>query len=324
MPKAIRLYETGGPEVLKWEAVQLGAPKQGEARIRQKACGLNFMDIYQRSGLYPLSLPSGLGAEGSGIVEEIGPDVTQVKPGDRVAYGGGPLGAYAEVRNIPADRLCILPDDISFDQAAAIMLKGMTVQYLIRRTYKVQPGDVVLFHAAAGGVGLIACQWLKALGATVIGTAGSDEKCELARKHGADHCINYRTEHFSERVREITGDSGVLVVYDSVGKNTFMESLSCLRPFGLMVLFGTSSGPVPLFDIKALAEKGSLYLTRPTLATYTKNRQDLVATANELFDIVRSGKVTIEINQRYQLKDAAQAHKDLEDRRTTGSCVLVP
>ena len=324
MPKAIRFHRTGGPEVLQWEEVAVGDPGPGEARVRHKACGVNLIDVYQRTGLYKIPLPSVAGNEGAGVVEEVGPGVAHVKPGDRVTYAGGPAGAYCEVRNMPADRLCILPDGLSFEQGAAMMLKGMTVQYLIRRTYKVQPGDTVLFHAAAGGVGLIACQWLRALGATVIGTAGSDEKCALAKRHGAVFCINYRTESFVDRVKEITASAGVPVVYDSVGKDTFIGSLDCLRPLGLMVSFGNASGPVPPFEPGLLAHKGSLYLTRPTLGTYTAKRADLEATAKDLFDIVLAGKVTIMIGQRYALKDAAQAHRDLEARKTTGSSILTP
>lgn len=324
MSRIIRFHTTGGPEVLTVEETAVGAPGPGEARIRHAAIGLNFIDIYQRSGLYKLPLPSGAGSEGAGIVEAVGEGVTLVKPGDRVAYAGGPVGAYCEVRNMPADRLCPLPDGISFEQGAAMMLKGMTVQYLIRRTCAVQPGDTVLFHAASGGVGLIACQWLHALGATVIGTAGSDEKCALARKYGADHCINYRTENFVERVREITQGTGVRVVYDSVGKDTFFGSLDCLRPLGLMVSFGNASGPVPPFDLGLLAQKGSLYITRPSLFTYTAERKDLEATAQELFDIVQSGRVKIDIERRYALQDAAQAHRDMEARLTTGASLLIP
>jgi NADPH2:quinone reductase len=283
-----------------------------------------MIDVYQRTGLYKISLPSGAGSEGAGVVEAVGPGVTRVKAGDRVAYAGGPLGAYSEVRTMPADRLCILPEGLTFEQGAAMMLKGLTVQYLIRRTYRVQKGDTVLFHAAAGGVGLIACQWLKALGATVIGAAGSDDKCALAKQHGADHCINYRTEKIAERVKELTNGAGVPVVYDSVGKDTFAESLDCLRPLGLMVSFGNSSGPVAPFDASILAQKGSLYLTRPTLMTYTAKRADLEKMAKELFAIVLSGKVKIEINQRYELKDAAQAQRDLESRKNTGSSILLP
>jgi NADPH2:quinone reductase len=292
--------------------------------VRHKACGLNFLDVYQRSGLYKLSLPSGMGNEGAGTVEAVGPGVTQLKAGDRVAYCGGAPGAYSEVRTMPADRLVALPEGISFDTGAAMMLKGMTAQYLLRKTYKVQPGETVLFHAAAGGVGLIACQWLKALGVTVIGTAGSDEKCALAKSHGADHCINYRKDNFVERVKAITGGKGVPVVYDSVGKDTFAGSLDCLQPRGLMVSFGNASGAVPPFELGVLAQKGSLYITRPTLVTYTSKRDDLTATAKDLFDVVLSGKVKIEINHRYALKDAAQAHRDLEARKTTGSTILNP
>ena len=324
MAKAIRFSEFGSPEVLRLEEVTVGDPAPGEARIRQMACGLNYIDIYQRTGLYKVALPSGLGLEGAGVVEAVGTGVTTVKQGDRVAYAGGPVGAYATERLIPADRLCILPDGLSFEQGAAMMLQGMTVQYLIRRTYQVLPGDMVLFHAAAGGVGLIACQWLRALGATVIGTAGSEEKCELARRHGADYCINYSTENFTERVMELTGGAGVPVVYDSVGKDTFMGSLDCLRPFGLMVSFGNASGPVPPVDLGLLAQKGSLYITRPTLFTYTASRADLEATSEELFDIVLSGKVKIDIGQRYPLADVATAHRELESRTTTGSSILMP
>ncbi len=324
MSKAIRFHTCGGPEVLQWEEVAVGDPGPGEARVRHGACGVNLIDVYQRTGLYKVTLPSGAGNEGAGIVEAVGAGVTRIKPGDRVAYAGGPPGAYCEARIMPADRLCILPAGLSFEQGAAIMLKGMTVQYLTRRTYRVQPGETVLFHAAAGGVGLIACQWLKALGARVIGTAGTDEKCALAERHGAEPCINYRTENFVERVREITGGAGVPVVYDSVGKDTFLGSLDCLRPLGLMVSFGNASGPVPPFEPAILAQKGSLYVTRPTLATYTAKRADLEETSKELFDIALAGQVTIAIGQRYALKDAAQSHRELEARRTTGSSLLLP
>ena len=324
MTHVIRFHEYGGPEVLQLEDAILGEPGPGEARLRQEACGINFVDTYQRTGLYKVSLPSGAGSEGAGVVEAVGDGVTHLKPGDRVAYAGGPLGAYAQARNVPADRLCLLPDGISFEQGAAMMLKGMTVQYLLRRTYQVQPGDTVLFHAASGGVGLIACQWLKALGAVVIGTAGSEEKCELARQHGADHCINYRTENFAERVKAITQGAGVPVVYDSVGKDTFLGSIQCLRPFGLMVSFGNASGPVPPFEPGLLAQNGSLYFTRPTLHTHTAKRADLEEISQELFDIVLSGKVKIDVAQCYALADAAQAHRDLEARKTTGSSVLIP
>jgi len=324
MPKAIRIQQQGGPEVLKWEDVQVGDPGQGEARVRHKACGLNFLDVYQRGGLYKLALPSGMGNEASGVVEAVGAGVSHVKVGDRVAYSGGAPGAYSEVRVMPAERLVDLREKISFETAAAMMLKGMTAQYLLRRTYKVQSGDTVLLHAAAGGVGLIACQWLKALGATVIATAGSEEKCALAKAHGADHCINYRNENFVERVKALTGGKGVRVVYDSVGKDTFTGSLDCLQPRGLMVSFGNSSGAVPPFELALLQQKGSLYITRPTLVSYTSKREDLLATANDLFDVVLSGKVKIEVNHRYPLKDAAQAQRDLEARKTTGSTILIP
>jgi NADPH:quinone reductase len=324
MPKAIRIHQQGGPEVLKWEEVQVGEPGPGEARVRHKACGLNFLDVYQRSGLYKIALPAGMGSEAAGVVEAIGANVTQIKVGDRVAYCGGAPGAYSEVRVMPAERLVALSDSISFEAAAAMMLKGMTAQYLLRQTYKVRPGETVLFHAAAGGVGLIASQWLKALGATVIGTAGSEEKCALAKAHGADHCINYRKENFVERVKAITGGKGVPVVYDSVGKDTFMGSLDCLQPRGLMVSFGNASGAVPPFEPGVLSQKGSLYLTRPTLVTYTAKREDLLAAAKDLFEVVSSGRVKIEINHRYPLKDAALAHRDLEARKTTGSTILLP
>ncbi len=324
MTKAIRFDTYGGPEVLRLQDVDLPDPAPGEARVRQSACGLNFLDTYQRSGLYKVPLPSGAGNEGAGVVEAVGTAVTHLKVGDRVAYAGGPVGAYADVRNIPADKLCVLPEGISFEQGAAMMLKGMTVQYLTRRTYVVKPGDTVLFHAAAGGVGLIACQWLKALGAIVIGTAGSEEKCELARRHGADHCINYRTENFVERVKELTRGEGVPVVYDSVGKDTFEGSLQCLRRFGLMVSFGNASGPVPPFEPALLSQRGSLYFTRPTLMTHIAQRADLEAIAQDLFDIVLAGKVCIEVERRYPLADAARAHADLEARITTGASILVP
>lgn len=324
MSIAIRFHETGAPEVLRVEDVYVGEPGPGEARVRHQAIGLNFIDIYQRSGLYKVALPSGAGSEGAGMVEAVGDGVTWVKPGDRVAYAGGPLGAYSEVRIMPADRLCVLAEAIPFEQGAAMMLKGMTVQYLIRRTHAVQPGDVVLWHAAAGGVGLIACQWLKALGATVIGTAGSDEKCALAKSHGADFCINYRREDFVERVRDITRGNGVRVVYDSVGKDTFLGSLDCLQPLGLMVSFGNASGPVPPLDLGLLAQKGSLFITRPSLFAYTARREDLLATAQDLFRAVQDGHVKIPIERRYALCDAAQAHRDMEARLTTGASILLP
>jgi NADPH2:quinone reductase len=324
MPKAIRFHKTGGPEVLVWEDVEVGDPGQGQIRVRNHAIGLNFVDVYQRSGLYPLPLPSGTGSEAAGVVEAVGAGVTELKVGDRVAYASAPLGAYSEARLYPADRAVKIPDGISFETAAAMMLKGMTAQYLIKRTFKVQPGMTVLWHAAAGGVGLIASQWLKALGATVIGTVGSDAKAALAKAHGCEHTIVYTRENFVERVKEITGGKGVPVVYDSVGKLTFMGSLDCLQPMGMMVSFGNASGPVDSFAPGILQQKGSLYLTRPTLNTYAAKREDLVAIANDLFDVVKSGKVKIEIAQRYALKDAAQAHRDLEGRKTTGSTVLTP
>lgn len=324
MTYAIRIHQTGGPEVLSWESVDLPAPGAGEATVRHAAVGLNFIDTYHRTGLYPLPMPSGIGLEGAGVVEAIGPGVTEVQVGDRVAYAGGPIGAYAEARNIPAHRLLKLPDAISFDTAAAMMLQGLTAAYLLRKTYRVQPGDAVLIHAAAGGVGLIACQWAKALGATVIGTVGSAAKGELAKAHGCDHVINYSTENFVSRVREITGGEGVPVVYDGVGKDTFMGSLDSLRPLGMLVTYGNASGPVPPLDLLLLSQKGSLFVTRPTIVSYTAKRADLEALGAELFDVVASGKVKIEVHQRYALKDAAQAHRDLEARKTTGSTILIP
>jgi NADPH2:quinone reductase len=322
MPKAIRFHTNGGPEVLKWEDVEVGKPGKGEVRIRHHAVGLNYVDTYQRSGLYKMPLPSGAGSEAAGVIEEVGEGVTDLKPGDRVAYPGGPLGAYCEVRNFPAERLVKLPDAISFETAAAMMLKGMTVQYLIRRTYKVQKGDTILIHAAAGGIGLILCQWARHLGATVIGTVGSDEKAKLAKDHGCHHPIVYTREDFVARVGEITKGEKLPVVYDSIGKDTWPKSLDCLRPFGLLASFGQASGPIGPVDLGILAGKGSLYVTRPTLGTYIAKRSDLVATAKDLFDVVTSGAVKIEIHQKYALKDAAQAHRDLESRKTTGSTIF--
>ncbi|MBS3935775.1 MAG: quinone oxidoreductase [Sulfuritalea sp.] len=324
MTHAIRIHETGGPEVLRWEEVGVGETAPNEAMVRHAAVGLNFIDIYHRSGLYPLPLPSGLGLEGAGVVEAVGSAVTDIKPGDRVAYAGGPPGAYAEVRNLPADRLVKLPDSIDFKTAAAMMLQGMTAQYLLRRTFRVQANDTILIQAAAGGVGLIVCQWAKALGATVIGTVSSDAKAALAKAHGCDHPIIYTREDFVARVKEITHGAGVPVAYDSIGKDTFTGSLDCLRPLGMMVTFGNASGPVPPVDTLELSKRGSLFLTRPTLFTYIAGRADLLAAAQELFDVVASGKVRIEVNQTYALKDAAQAHIDLAARRTTGSSVLLP
>ena len=325
MTKAIIIHETGGADVLKWEDVTLGEPGPGEATVRHTDIGLNFIDIYGRTGLYPLpSLPHGLGMEGAGEVTAIGEGVSDIEVGDRVAYVAAPPGAYAEERNVAADRLVKLPDGIANDTAAAMMLKGLTAQYLIRQIHKVKAGDTILIHAAAGGVGLIVCQWAKHLGATVIGTVGSDEKAELAKQHGCDHAIIYTRESFKDRVADITGGEGVEVVYDSIGKDTFMDSLDCLKPLGMMVTFGNATGPVDPFAPGLLAAKGSLFVTRPTLFTYIAKRDDLVAMANDLFDVVSSGAVKIEINQTYDLKDAAQAHRDLEGRKTTGCTILKP
>ena len=323
MTKAVKFHKTGGPEVLSFEDVVVGKPGRGEARIRHTAIGLNFIDTYHRSGLYPLPLPSGIGLEGAGVVEAVGAGVSHVKPGDRVAYAGGPTGAYSEERVMPAEKLVKVPRGVSDDEAAAVMLKGLTVQMLIRRVYRVQKGETVLFHAAAGGVGLIACQWLNALGATVIGTVGSDAKAKIAKAHGCHHTINYSKENFADRVREITKGRGVPVVFDSVGKDTFQGSLDCLQPRGLLAVFGNGSGPVKDVDVNILA-KGSFYLCRPTIMTYTAQRSDLEAGAKDLFSVIKSGKVKIEINQRYALSDAVQAHKDLAARKTTGSTVFKP
>ena len=322
MVQAIRFAKAGGPEVLEWQQVEVGKPGQGQVRLKHTAVGLNYIDTYQRSGLYQIPLPSGLGSEAAGVVEEVGPGVSGLKAGDRVAYAGGPLGAYCEARVMPADRLVPVPDGISDQQAAAMMLKGMTAWYLVRRTHVVKSGETILIHAAAGGVGLIVCQWAKHLGATVIGTVGDDEKAKLAKTHGCDHPINYRREDFVSRVNEITGGKKVPVVYDSVGKDTFYKSLDCLAPLGLMASFGQSSGAIGPVDIGILAGKGSLFLTRPTLFTYTATREDLLAAANELFGVVKSGAVKIEVNQTYPLRDAARAHRDLQDRKTTGSTVF--
>jgi NADPH2:quinone reductase len=324
MSKAIVLHRTGGPEVMEYVDADVGAPGPGEARVRQSAIGLNFIDIYYRTGLYPHPLPCGLGMEGAGVVEAVGEGVTVVKPGDRVAYAGRPLGAYAEVRNMPAAILVRLPDAIGFDTAAAMMLQGLTVQYLFNGTKKLQAGDTILFHAAAGGVGLIACQWARAIGVNMIGTVGSDEKAKLAKAQGCTHVINYNTENFVERVNEITNGKKVSVVYDSIGKDTFKGSLDCLRPLGMMVSFGSASGPVPDFSLNELVSRGSLFITRPTLFAYAAQREDLEAMSVDLFRMVESGKVRIDIHQRYQLADAAQAHIDLESRKTTGSSILLP
>lgn len=324
MTKAFRIHRVGGPEVLSWDDVSLPAPGPHEALVRHTAIGVNFIEIYHRTGIYPVPLPSGLGTEAAGVVEAVGSDVVEVKVGDRVAYANGPLGAYSQARVMPADRLVPLPHDVSDIQAAAMMLKGLTAQYLLRRAFPVTAGDTVLIHAAAGGVGLIACQWAKHLGATVIGTVGSEDKAALARTHGCDHPILYRSEDFVARVRDITGGEGVAVVYDSVGADTFLKSLDCLKPFGMMVSFGQSSGKVAPFDPGILAAKGSLFLTRPTLATYGAKRADLMSSAAELLELVKHGLIRIEIARTLPLADAAQAHRDLEARRTTGSTVLVP
>jgi NADPH2:quinone reductase len=325
MAKAIRIHETGGPEVMRFEDYDPGQPAAGEALVRHEAVGLNFIDVYHRAGIYPLpALPAILGMEGAGIVAAVGKDVTEVAVGDRVAYAGMPPGAYAETRRIPAHRLVKLPDGISTKQGAGMMLQGMTARYLLRGCYPVKSGDRILIHAAAGGVGLIVCQWANHLGATVIGTVGSEEKAELARAHGCHHPILYRQEDFAERTRQITDGKGVDVVYDSVGQATFMKSLDCLRPMGIMVSFGQSSGLVPAFDPGLLSAKGSLFLTRPTLMTYTAERSALLEHARELFEVVESGAVKIEIQQSYPLSEAARAHQDLEARKTTGSTILLP
>lgn len=324
MAKAIRLTRTGGPEVLEYVDVEVGEPGPGEARVRQHAIGLNFIDVYFRTGLYPMPLPSGLGQEGAGVVEAVGEGVTHVQPGDRVAYAGRPNGAYSALRVMPADILVKLPDTIDFETAAAMMLQGLTVQYLFNGTYQLQQGQTILFHAAAGGVGLIACQWARALGVNLIGTVGSKEKGELALAHGAAHVINYNEEDIVARVLEITGGAKVPVVYDSVGKDTFIRSLDCLQPRGLMVSFGNSSGAVPPFSLNELASRGSLYITRPSLGAYAATRPELEAMAADLFRMVASGKVKIGINQRFPLAEAAQAHIALESRRTTGSTILLP
>ena len=321
---AIRVYKQGGPEEMKWETVDLPKVKEDEVLIKHTAIGLNYIDTYHRSGLYPMPVPLTLGLEGAGIVEEIGENVNDLKAGDKVAYASPPIGSYAEEKVMPADRLVKIPDNISNEVAAAIMLKGMTVEYLVRRTYNVKAGQTVLFHAAAGGVGLIACQWLKAIGATTIGTVGSEEKAALAKANGCDHTILYRKENFVDKVKEITNGKGVPVVYDGIGKDTFVQGFDCLSPFGLMVIFGNASGNAPPIDTGLLAAKGSLFLTRPTLMTYNAKREALVDSAQQLFNMVGSGKINISINARYDLKDAAQAHKDLENRKTTGSTLLMP
>ena len=323
MTHAIRIHETGGPEVLRFEEVEVGSPGPGEARVRQTAIGLNFIDTYHRSGLYALPLPAIPGSEAAGVVMEVGPGVTEVKPGDRVAYAG-PVGAYAEERLVAAQRLVPLPPGVDDRLAAAAMLKGMTAQYLLRRTHRVAAGETVLLHSAAGGVGLIAAQWAKSLGATVIGTVSTDAKAELARGAGCDHVVVTSREDFVARVREITRGAGVRVVYDAVGRDTFEGSLDCLAPLGLMVSFGNASGPVPPVAPLLLAQKGSLFLTRPTLATYTARREDLLATAADLFSVLASGAVRVRVDATWPLREAAAAHAALEARKTTGSTVLLP
>ncbi|MBK3773403.1 NADPH:quinone reductase [Azospirillum brasilense] len=324
MVHAIRIHDYGGPEALRWDEIEVGDPGPGQVRLRQTAVGLNYIDTYHRSGAYKLpQLPAIIGTEGAGVVEAVGPDVTTLKPGDRVGYA--PLiGAYAEARLAPADRLIPLPSWIEDRQAAAMLLQGMTAQFLLRSTYAVQPGDTILVQAAAGGVGQILCQWAKHLGATVIGTVSSDEKAELARAAGCDHPIIYTRDNFVNRVKDLTDGQGVPVVYDGVGKTTFMDSLDCLRPRGFMVLFGAASGPVPPLDLQVLAAKGSLYVTRPTLFSYVAKRDDLMASAADLFEVVHTGGVTINVGQTFALRDAAEAHRALESRATTGSTVLLP
>ena len=324
MPKAIVMNETGGAEVLRWVDYDPGQPGPGEVLLRQEAVGLNFIDVYHRTGMYPLpSLPATPGLEGAGIVEAIGEGVTEVAAGDRVAYAGLPPGAYAEARRMPAHRMVKLPEGISTRQGAAMMLQGMTARYLLHGCYKVKAGDTILIHAAAGGVGSIVCQWAKHLGATVIGTAGSAQKAELAKSNGCDYPVIYTQEDFGARVKDITDGKGVDVVYDSVGQSTFMQSLDCLRPMGMMVSFGQSSGPIEPMDLGLLAAKGSLFITRPTLMTYTAQRENLLAHAADLFDVVEKGVVKVEVNQTFPLAEAAQAHRDLENRKTTGSSVLL-
>lgn len=321
MPRAIQIKKQGAAGVMKWVDVPVETPKRGQILINQSHVGLNYIDVYHRSGLYPLEMPHGIGMEAAGTVEAVGAGVKGIRVGDRVAYAAGPPGSYAETRIMPADRIVRLPDWISNEQAAAMMLQGMTTEYLIRRTYKIKKGDTVLFHAAAGGVGLIACQWLKQLGATVIGTVGSPAKAKLAKAHGCDHVINYNKQDFVKRVKSITKGAGVPVVYDSVGKSTYNGSLDCLSPLGTFVSFGNASGPIPPVDGAMLSQKGSLFFTRPTLMTYTADSKALQASARALFASVKKG-VKIEVNQRYAMKDAVQAHRDLEARKTTGSTVF--
>jgi len=321
--KAIRFHQTGGPEVLRYEDIELPLPAAGQVRVRHTAIGVNFIDTYHRSGLYKLPLPSGLGSEAAGIVEELGEGVTSLKTGDRVAYVGA-LGAYSQANNVPADKLVKLPNGVSDEIAAAAMLKGMTAQYLLKRTFPVRQGMAILWHAAAGGVGLIACQWARHLGVTVIGTVGSDEKIALAHENGSAHVLNLSKDDWIKRVREMTGGEGVPVVYDSVGKETWAGSLNCLAVRGMMVSFGNSSGPVTPFELGTLAAKGSLYVTRPTLASYTRDAKELQETAGDLFAVIANGAVKIQINQRFKLEDAAKAHEALHSRKTTGATILIP
>ena len=323
MAKAVRYHQQGGPEVLQIDDVAVGDPGPGQVRIRHTAIGVNFVDTYQRSGLYPMQLPAVAGNEGAGVIEAVGKGVKDLKKGDRVCYTGIP-GSYCEERLVPAERMVKLPKGISEEQAASMLLKGLTVHYLIFTTYKAKKGDTVLWHAAAGGVGLIACQWLKKLGVTIIGTVGSEEKAKLAKAHGCTHVINYSTENFVERVKEITKGKKLPVIYDAVGKTTWEGSLDCLQPRGLMVSFGNASGAVPPVNLGILSTKGSLYVTRPTLATHIASRADLVKRSKDLFEAVKSKKVKIETTARYKLADAANAHRDLEGRKTTGSVILVP
>jgi NADPH2:quinone reductase len=322
--KAIKMMQVGGPEVLQWVNIDVAAPGPDEVRVVHEAIGLNFIDVYFRKGVYPQPLPGWLGMEAAGVIESVGSNVKHVKAGDRVAYAGKPAGAYSQVRVMPAEILVKLPDAISFEMGAAMMLQGLTVNYLLTDSYQVKAGDTVLFHAAAGGVGLIAMQWLKLLGATVIGTVGSEEKAALAKSYGCDHTILYTKEDFVARTKELTNGKGVNVVYDSIGKDTFMQSLDCIKPRGMMVTYGNASGPVPPIDVGILGVKGSLKLTRPTVMTYAHDRSLLEPMSADLFDKVINGKIKIEINQRYQLQDAAQAHRDLEDRKTTGSTIFLP
>jgi NADPH2:quinone reductase len=322
--KAIKMMQVGGPEVLQWVDIEVAAPGPDEVRVVHEAIGLNFIDVYFRKGVYPQPLPGWLGMEAAGVIESVGSNVKHVKAGDRVAYAGKPAGAYSQVRVMPAEIVVKLPDAISFEMGAAMMLQGLTVNYLLTDSYKVKAGDTVLFHAAAGGVGLIAMQWLKLLGATVIGTVGSEEKAALAKAYGCDHTILYTKEDFVARTKELTNGKGVNVVYDSIGKDTIMQSLDCIKPRGMMVTYGNASGPVPPIDVGILGVKGSLKLTRPTVMTYAHDRSLLEPMSADLFDKVVSGKIKIEINQRYQLQDAAQAHRDLEDRKTTGSTIFLP